>query len=155
MPELAPQRARPTFMTVEQRDDHGRIRQEVIELDPAYRVILERRDRYFYALLQGERESLELARAGWQIIADQCRQHGYKKVLVEEDIPATLSFVDMYAFAAGLYELGFSGIQIAFVERYAEQFEDVKFAEDVAATRGIWGRVFDSVNEAEAWLLRA
>lgn len=128
-------------------------RRTVVELDVHYRVLLEHRAGYLYVLLKGEREDLQLARAGWQTISDFCREHGYTKVLVEEDIPAKLSFVDMYAFAAGLYELGFSGIQIAFVERHPDQMEDVKFAEDVAVTRGIWGRVFNTAAEAERWLL--
>lgn len=112
----------------------------------------EKRPQYLYAFITGQQDSLEASRKVWAKISAECQALGYKKVLVEEEVETNVELVEMYDLCAELVDLGFHGVQIAFVDRVAEQSADNLFAEDVAVNRGLWGRVFSSVAEAEAWL---
>ena len=113
----------------------------------------EARPDYLYAFVTGEQDSLEGSRKVWSKISEECRAHGWHKVLVEEEIETTIEVTEIYDLCAELVELGFENVQIAFVDRVAAQSDDNLFAEDVAVNRGIWGRFFSTVEEAEAWLL--
>jgi hypothetical protein len=119
-----------------------------------YNIEFEDRSEYLYAYVTGEKDNVEISSQYWNEIAEECRRNNYKKVLVEEDISDTVaSVLELYQFAAELPKLGFAGIYIAFVDRYIEQNELNKFVELVASNRGLTGRVFNDVNEAEKWLL--
>lgn len=119
-----------------------------------YNIKFENRSEYLYAYVTGEEDNVEISAQYWNEIAEECRQNNYKKVLVVEDInDAVASVVELYQFAVELPKLGFAGTYIAFVDRYIEQNELNKFVELVASNRGLMGRVFNDVNEAEKWLL--
>lgn len=119
-----------------------------------YDIRFEHRTEYLYAYVSGEEDNIEISTQYWNEIAEECRQGNYKKVLVEEDITeAIASVIELYQFAAELPKYGFAGIYIAFVDRYIEQNELNKFVELVATNRGLKGRVFNDVTEAEKWLL--
>ena len=117
-------------------------------------VRFEHRGHYLFALISGEDEELATSQANWRLIADTCRAGNYKRVMIVEEIEAELSFMDQFEFAAGLTELGFNGIKTAFVDQKIEQFDNNKFAEDVAVNRGANGRLCRTIEEAEAWLLK-
>ncbi|HTE40333.1 MAG TPA: hypothetical protein VK629_05875 [Steroidobacteraceae bacterium] len=115
-------------------------------------VSFEIRSGYLYARITGHGEDLETTRATWQKVASECKARGQVKVLIHEEIIGELPFMEQYAFADGLSQLGFDGITVAFVDSKPEQFTNNKFAEDVAVNRGAHGRMFASVADAEAWL---
>ncbi len=124
------------------------------DLKKPYDIRFENRAEYLYAYVSGDQDSVEISTRYWNEIAAECRKNNYKKVLVEEDIPeAVASVFELYQFAAELPKLGFAGIYIAFVDRYIEQNELNEFVELVASNRGLKGRVFNDVTEAEKWLL--
>lgn len=108
---------------------------------------------YLYAFVTGERDSYEISRQYWKEVADECRRVRCKKVLIEEDISEEMSTTETYRFTSEIIDLGFSGIRIAFVDRHLNQKELNKFGELVATNRGLLGKVFDDVEEAEKWLL--
>jgi hypothetical protein len=116
-------------------------------------VRFESRESYLLAHITGRGEELETTRATWRSIAAECKQRGFARVLILEDIEGELPFMQQYAFADGLSHLGFDGTKVAFVDAKPEQFTNNKFAEDVAVNRGALGRMFQTVAEAEAWLL--
>lgn len=118
-------------------------------------VRFEHRGHYLFALVTGRDEDLETSQQNWRAIAAACKNGNYTKVLIVEEIEGELPFMDQFEFAAGLSKLGFDGIRIAFVDRKLEQFENNKFAEDVAVNRGTTGRVCRTIEEAEAYLLSA
>jgi hypothetical protein len=118
-----------------------------------YDVRFENRGSYLLALITGRGEQLETTRATWRSIAAECKARGFTRLLILEDIEGQLPFMDQYAFADGLKQIGFDGIAVAFVDAQPEQYANNKFAEDVAANRGVHGRMFQTVAEAEAWLL--
>ena|SRR5687768_2787405 len=124
------------------------------DLKKPYDIRFEHRSEYLYAYVSGDQDSVEISTRYWNEIAAECRKNNYKKVLVEEDIPeAVASVFELYQFAAELPKFGFAGIYIAFVDRYIEQNELNEFVELVASNRGLMGRVFNDVTEAEKWLL--
>jgi hypothetical protein len=116
-------------------------------------VRFENRNSYLLAHITGRGEDLETTRATWRSIAAECKQRGAVKLLILEEIEGQLPFMEQYAFADGLGKIGFDGIAVAFVDAKPEQYINNKFAEDVAVNRGALGRMFQSVTEAEAWLL--
>ena len=124
------------------------IKQKIVRND----VRFEHRDSYLFAHITGQGEDLITTRATWRRIAEECQQAGVTKVLILEEIEGELPFMEQYAFAESLPQLGFEAITVAFVDGKPEQFLNNKFAEDVAVNRGAHGRLFQTVAEAEAWL---
>jgi hypothetical protein len=118
-----------------------------------YDVRFENRGSYLLAHITGRGEYLETTRTTWRSIAAECKERGFTKLLILEEIAGQLPFMDQYAFADGLRQIGFDGITVAFVDAEPEHYANNKFAEDVAANRGVNGRMFQTVAEAENWLL--
>ena len=118
-----------------------------------YQITFEERLDYLYVYITGERDSYEISRAFWLEVAEVSCQTDYKKVLIEEDIPEAVSIADMYRLASELPQMGFYGVRIAFMDRYAEQHDLNEFGELVALNRGMMGKIFNDINAAEEWLL--
>ena len=119
----------------------------------SYTLEFEQRPEYLYVYVRGEKDSLEISLQYWKEVADECRRAGYKKVLIEEDIKEEVSTIEMYQFTSEIPNIGFSGIRVAFVDRHLDQQELNKFGELVATNRGVNGKIFNSSEEAEEWLL--
>ena len=118
-----------------------------------YQISFERRPQYLYVYVSGERDSYEISRQYWQEVSGECGRTQCKKVLIEEDIPEVISMGEMYQLAAEIPQLGFFGVRIAFVDRYIEHQDLNQFGELVAINRGVYGKIFNDVKEAEKWLL--
>ena len=123
------------------------------DIAKAYKLEFEYRPDYLYAYVSGEKDSLEISRSFWREIADECRRINNSKLLIVEDIKEAVSTMDMYQIASEIPLLGLNGIRIAFVDRYIEQQSINEFGEIVATNRGIYGKIFNDVEEAEKWLL--
>ena len=119
----------------------------------AYAVRYEERDGYLYVFVEGPAEQLEASIETFSAIAQECKDRGFKRILIEEDLGTNLEFVDMYNFASQVPEMGFRGIKVAVSDRHIDHLEDNLFGETVAVNRGTLVRVFSDVNEAEKWLL--
>ena len=118
-----------------------------------YQIKFERRPNYLYAYVNGERDSLAISLGFWREIAAECERAQARKILIEEDIEESVSMVEMYQIAAEIPKMGFSGALIAFVDRFLEQQDVNRFGELVANNRGLRGKIFNDVKEAEKWLL--
>jgi hypothetical protein len=118
-----------------------------------YKLEFERRPGYLYAYVSGEHDSLDISRRFWREIADECKRVKADKLLIVEDIEEVVSTMEMYQIASEIPQLGFTGVRIAFVDRYIEQQPANEFGEIVATNRGVFGKIFNDVREAEAWLL--
>lgn len=121
--------------------------------DKPYRLTFEHRPGYLYAHVEGKEDSYEISRAYWQEVANECKAHGYRKVLVVEDISECGTVAEAYQVSSELPKMGFTHIKVAFVDRYVEQQETNQFAELVAVNRGVNGKIFNDVTEAEKWLI--
>ena len=119
----------------------------------SYNISFEYRPEYLYVYVSGEHDSYAISRQYWQQISDECAVNKIKRVLIEEDIPEMVSMGEMFQLASEIPEMGFFGIRIAFVDRYIEQQDLNHFGELVAVNRGLHGKIFNDVTEAEKWLL--
>lgn len=117
-----------------------------------YTLRFEQQPGYVRAHVRGEHDTVEISIAYWTEIAEYCRVHEVRAVLVVEEIAERAAVLDIYEVAAGLVALGFANIRIAFVDRNADELPMMQFAETVARNRGIDGRVFASEADAQAWL---
>lgn len=118
-----------------------------------FSITFEDRQEYLYVFVTGEHDSYEISHKYWLEIAEKCRQENFKKLLIEEDIPETVSIADGYKLASEISQMGFTGVRIAFVDRYADQSELNEFTELVAVNRGLYTKVFNNFTEGEKWLL--
>ena len=84
---------------------------------------------------------------------EECRKHGFDKLLVEEDLEKRLSMQEIYEFASQYSQLGFHTILVAFVDRHPAHQQLNRFGEMVATNRGGRVRIFDTISDAKQWLL--
>jgi hypothetical protein len=107
---------------------------------------------YLHAFIKGKKDSVAAALEYWQCVIDECKRRGFRALLVEEDFPNQLSTVDIFTITSAIPGMGSTGLKIAFVDRKAEHNELNLFGESVAVNRGVFGRVFPTLEEAAAWL---
>jgi len=119
---------------------------------PAYKLTTEERQGYLYAKMTSERDSFETTMAAVMEVAGLCAARKATRLLVEHDMPGQLSTLDVYKMAAQLPKL-FHGVDVAFVIHRSEVPDNPQFLENVARNLGATGRLFPTVEEAEAWLL--
>jgi hypothetical protein len=119
---------------------------------PAYKLTTEDRQGYLYAKMTGEQDSFETTMAAVTELAGICAARKATRVLLEHDMPGQLSTLDVYKMATRLPDL-YRGIDVAFVIHRSEIPDNPKFLENVARNNGATGRLFSSVEDAEAWLL--
>ena len=117
-----------------------------------YTILFEQRPEYLYVYVEGERDSYAISIAFWREIARECQARGTTRVLIDENIVQNVSVAEMYQVASEMPSM-FSGIAIAFRDRYADQAEINEFGELVAQNRGVVGKFFVDLEEAERWLL--
>lgn len=117
-----------------------------------YKISFEERPHYLYVYVEGEQDSYAISIAYWQEVARECRARETTRVLVDENIVQNVSVTEIYQVAAEIPAM-FSGIAIAFRDRYADQAEINEFGVLVAQNRGVIGKFFVEMDEAEKWLL--
>lgn len=118
-----------------------------------YAIEFEHRPKYLYAFITGKEDSLEITRSYWLEMLEECRQHGFDKLLVEEALEKRLSMTEIYEFASEYSQMGFHKILVAFVDRYPAHQKLNRFGEMVATNRGGRVRIFDTISDAKQWLL--
>lgn len=116
-------------------------------------ITFEDRSDYLYVYVTGEHDSYEVSFYYWTKIVEKCRETGWKKVLVEENIPEVVSIADGYKLASEIAKMGFAGVRIAFFDCYAEHSDLNEFTALVAVNRGLQAKVFNNFDEAEKWLI--
>lgn len=118
-----------------------------------YSLAFEHRPQYLYAYVSGEHESYEISKSFWTDIAERLNETEYDRVLVDEDIEEAPSMMDVFQVVSELPAMGFSGIRIAFHDRKIEHKDLNDFGELVGTNRGLNGRAFNDLDEAEKWLI--
>ncbi len=118
----------------------------------SYSIRFEDRKDYLYAYIEGQ-DSLEASLQYWQEIAERALADGFEKVLVEENLEGQISDFDMFQLTSKFLDMGMARLQIGFVDRKNDHVVGNKLGELVVTNRGIKGKIFDAVEDAEAWLL--
>jgi hypothetical protein len=123
------------------------------ELPKPYELTMEARDGYLYAYVAGEHDTFEICFAYWGEIGRKLAELGLERVLIVEDIAEESPMVDVYELASRLPDIGFRGVTIAFVDRYAEHQDLNEFGVLVGSNRGLVGAAFSNEEDAKKWLL--
>jgi len=115
-------------------------------------IRLEEREGYLYAYVSGPRDSLHVSLDFWQRCITEAEKRSSGKLLVEENFPNQLNTNEIFELAAAIPAIISTELRIAFVDNESEHDDLNMFAETVANNRGVIGRIFNSVENAEAWL---
>lgn len=115
-------------------------------------LMFEPRETYLYVLGTSESADEDEVLDAWRRIAAECTRIGAPKVLVETRLKRQLSVAGCYHVSRELPNMGFGSVRIAFLDRRNLDFERIRFGETVAVNRGMYGRVFNDLREAEEWL---
>ncbi len=117
-----------------------------------YTVIYEERDSYLYAQVSGPKDSAEVSISYWKDVAAEARGRGLRRLLVTESFISSGSFAESYEVASQLPTI-LEGINVAFVDRSTDDYEDNRFAETVAINRGTRVKLFCDESAAIEWLV--
>jgi hypothetical protein len=118
-----------------------------------YSIEYDYREKYLFAHVSGEKDSLDTSIRFWQEIFNECEARHYKRVLVTESFKNNISAIDMFILGEKLTEMASRNTSVAFVDDQIQQLEMNKFSETVAYNRGGRGKAFADFGEAEKWLL--
>lgn len=116
-----------------------------------YKLDLEDRGEYLYALVSGEALSPDIAKLYWDEIAEECRKLGRTKIMIEKDFAQSVTAPEMLSMGVYLGEI-LPGRPIAFLDRYRN--EDInELGKKIARNQGVKLQVFKNIADAEKWLL--
>jgi hypothetical protein len=119
-----------------------------------YNLGFEKRDGYLYARIEADFMDLDTAKLYLREIADRVVGDGYKKLLVERNIPTIPGRGSLY-FATQAFQDHIGDRKVAFVNVYQPIKEEMDFVIMVANNQGGEFQIFDTTDEAETWLLKA
>lgn len=120
--------------------------------DIPYELIFDKRPKYLYAQVKADSIDRETALRYLQELADKCAEVNAERVMLERRIPATMSDADTYLIIQDIVRL-IGPRRMAVVNPYDSNADAMAFGNLVGANRGLPYRVFDSTDDAEAWLL--
>ena len=123
------------------------------EAGKKYSLTFEDRGRYLFALVKGERGTLEIATSYWFEIAQEAMKTALKRVLVIEDIPEMISIAEVHQLVTNLADLPIKDVRLALVDLHAEHASLNNFGILVGENRGLSIKAFDTEEAAETWLL--
>lgn len=118
-----------------------------------YNLGFERRDQYLYARIQADFMDLDTAKRYLREIADRVVNDDYKLLLVERDIPTMPGRGSLY-YAVQAFQEYIGDRRVAFVNVYENIQDEMDFVVLLAKNNGGEFKVFDNVDEAEAWLIK-
>ena len=120
-------------------------------MEKSYSISMENRGEYLYVLVGGKKLTAEISAAYWREIAHECFALKILKILIEKDFKNTVSPPEMLEMGNYLGYL-LPTFKIAFVDRFRHE-EINQLGKAVARNRDVMMQLFDSVEEAEQWLL--
>jgi hypothetical protein len=107
---------------------------------------------YLRAHLFDGTDSLEVSLAMCQLLADECMRLGATRLLVVEDLEATVTAAELELVVEAIFRSGLGALRVAFVE-LREDIEGGELGEIMCRERGMAARVFAHENDARQWLL--
>ena len=116
-----------------------------------YTLEMEQREGYLFAVAGGEKLTAQISAAYWNEIAGRCFESECDKILIEKAFVQPVGPGDMLLMADHLGKL-LPGRHIAFVDRF--RHDDInELGKKLARNREVMMQIFDSIPEAEKWLL--
>lgn len=124
------------------------------ELHSPYNLTFEERPGYLFAKVVSDSMTVSVAKEYLGEIAVKSSEIGAKRVVVFRDVDVMLPDSDLFDVTHYFLEL-MRGIRIAFVNPHAKIQEDMEFAVRIGTNRGGAYKLFNTIDEAEKWLLVA
>jgi hypothetical protein len=108
---------------------------------------------YVLVIADGDKDYRYMDRL-WRTVATTCEQHDCFKVLGLADTRTPVEAVEGYDLPNLFRELGIGPhYKIAWVEKNLDARDTVEFVQTVLANRGMPGLLFETEEDARAWLL--
>lgn len=119
--------------------------------EQSYTLEMEEREGYLYAVAGGQKLTAQISAAYWNEIAERCFEKECNKILIEKNFAEPVGPGEMLLMADHLGKL-LPGRHIAFVDRF--RHDDInELGKKLARNRQVMMQVFQTVAEAEKWLL--
>ena len=119
--------------------------------DAPYKIELEDRGEYLYALVGGKMLTPQIAKMYWDEIAEACSKLEKSKILIEKDFEKSVSAPEMLEMGVYLGKI-LAGTKIAFLDRYKNESVN-ELGKVIARNEGVIMKIFKKTEEAEKWLL--
>jgi hypothetical protein len=120
-----------------------------------YSLTFEKRPQYLYVRVASETISQQMVADYLQEITYRCRRTGHTRLMVDRQIPQTLSETETFFTGTQFANMGIDRVKIAFVDERDENREHLEFAMLIANNRGGDMKLFSDADAAEKWLLHA
>ena len=118
-----------------------------------YQLNFDLQPHYLHARVTAEAMDVPTAIEYMTAAITKCRELKARRLLIEHVVGVGLSINDTFEVARAVASMPVMGLKMAFVDNDPQYYETYQFGELVGANRGIWGRVFTTVPDAESWLL--
>jgi hypothetical protein len=125
------------------------------DANKSYNLTFEIRPKYLFARVASKTITPQMVVSYLHEITEKCQKMGRNRLMIERDIPATISDGDVLFTGTEFAHMGLENIRIAFVDAREENKENLGFAMMVVNNRGADLELFSNVADAEKWLLRA
>ena len=119
--------------------------------DSTYTIKFEDRGDYLYTLVGGNTLSPEIARRYWDEIAEECNRLGKTKIMIEKNFAQTVSAPEMLEMGVYLGKV-LPNRKIAFLDRFKNESVN-ELGKKIARNQGVKLQVFETVENAEKWLI--
>jgi hypothetical protein len=117
-----------------------------------FKVRIEHHHGYLRAYVHDGRDSLEVSIAMWKLLAEQCRKHNARRLLVLEDLDGTVEVDNIDKVIDAMVEFGFEQIRTAFVELQSDQ-QGSELGAILLTERGVRIHVGGDEFAARHWLM--
>ncbi len=97
-------------------------------------------------------DSLQVSIAMWKMVAEQCRLHRVRQLLLVEDLSDTVEVAEIGDVVGAMLSFGLADYRIAFVE-LRDDIQGSEHGEILAMEQGMAIQVFSEESEARQWLL--
>jgi hypothetical protein len=119
---------------------------------PGFKVRFDVQLGFLRAYVHEGEDSLDVSIAMWQMLAQHCRAHGAKRLLVLEDLSGTVADEDVPRVIEAMVEAGLGDVRVSFVELQGHDRGNEQ-GEILGLEHGLAIHVANSEHSARHWLL--
>ncbi|TCT26014.1 hypothetical protein [Thermomonas haemolytica] len=117
-----------------------------------FKLCITREDGYLHARVYDGVDSQAVSIAYQKMLAEACRVSGHTRLLLVEELEASVEAADVDMVITAALEAGLGDVRIAFVE-LREDLAGNEYAEILCRERGMHVRTFTDELSARQWLL--
>jgi hypothetical protein len=120
-------------------------------MEKQYSIEMESRPGYLWVLVGGKSLTAQISATYWNEIADRCASTDCDKVLIEKNFERSVPPEEMILMAEHLSKVLPHG-RVAFIDRFRHDAIN-ELGKKLARNRDVMFQVFETVDDAERWLL--